>query len=55
MLGNRGVGVRRQAGAVKTVELGNHLLDEVRAHLHLADTGLRLCVGTAEVRTIRRV
>ena len=40
-----GVGVRRKVGAPEPVDVGDELLEQIRAHLHLADTRVGLRVG----------
>jgi hypothetical protein len=47
------VGLRRQAGALEAVEMGDELLKQIWADLHLAHARLGLCVGNTEVRATR--
>ena len=50
-----GVGVGAPAGAAQAIEVRDELLDELRAHLHLADARLGLGVGDPEARAFRVV
>lgn len=50
-----GVGVRGEVRATEPVDVGDELLQEIRARLHLAYTRVGLRVGDAEVRAARRV